>query len=60
MIEIWKPVMQIFPNGKSVIYKGVKDASRKTGINRCQIAKCCKNISKSAGGYEWRYVDGSN
>lgn len=51
-----KPVEQILPGEHSVIYKGVKDASRKTGVNRCCIAKCCKGIRKTAGGYEWRYA----
>ena len=51
------PVEQILPGGTTVRYKGVKDAYRKTGINRCGIALCCKNIRKTAGGYEWRYAD---
>ena len=52
-----KPVEQIFPDGTCRRYKGVKDASRKTGIHRCQIANCCKGIGKTAGGYEWRYIN---
>ena len=52
-----KPVEQVFPNGQTIVYKGVKDAYRETGINRCCIAKCCKNIRKTAGGYEWRYAN---
>lgn len=55
-----KPVEQIFPNGYTIIYKGVKDASRKTGINRCCIASCCKNIRKTAGGCKWRYINETN
>ena len=51
------PVEQISPYGEVVRFKGVKDASRRTGINRCCIALCCKNIRKTAGGYEWRYAD---
>lgn len=49
------PVEQILSDGTIVRYKGVKDASRKTGINRGCIALCCKNIRKTAGGYKWRY-----
>ena len=52
-----QPVEQILPDGTKVRYKGVKDAYRKTGINRCCIALCCKNIRKTAGGFEWRYAD---
>ncbi|MBO7322822.1 MAG: HNH endonuclease [Bacteroidales bacterium] len=51
------PVVQIFPGGNTVVYKGVKDAWRITGINRNCIAQCCKNIRKTAGGYEWRYAN---
>ena len=51
------PVEQILSDGTIVRYKGVKDASRKTGINRCCIALCCKKIRKTAGGYEWRYAN---
>lgn len=51
------PVEQVLADGTVVAYKGVKDASRKTGINRCCIALCCKNIRKTAGGYKWRYAN---
>ena len=54
------PVEQVFSDGTTIRYKGVKDASRKTGIHRCDIALCCKNIRKTAGGYEWRYADERN
>ena len=54
------PVEQIFPDGSVVRYKGAKDAFRKTGINRCDIALCCKNIRKTAGGFKWRYCDERN
>ena len=57
MSKCTRPVEQIFPDGSTIQYLGVKDASRKTGINRCGIAQCCKNIRKTAGGYKWRYID---
>jgi hypothetical protein len=52
-----QPVEQILKDGRTVLYKGVKDAWRKTGINRCCIANCCKGIRKTAGGYQWRYAN---
>lgn len=52
-----RPVTRIAPDGTITRYKGVKDASRNTRINRCCIALCCKNIRKTAGGYKWRYTD---
>ena len=54
------PVEQVSSDGTTVRYKGVKDASRKTGINRCCIALCCKGIRLTAGGYKWRYCDEGN
>lgn len=52
-----KPIEQVFSDGTTIRYLGVKDAARKTGINRCDIAKCCKNIRKTAGGFKWRYIN---
>ena len=49
------PVVQILPDGSIRQFRGVKDASICTGINRCQIAECCKGRAKTAGGYKWRY-----
>ena len=54
------PVERISSDGTIVIYKGVKDAWRKTGINRSSISLCCKNIRKTAGGYKWRYCNERN
>lgn len=51
-----KPVEQILPDGSVRKFRGVKDASRKTGINRCQISRVCRGLSKTAGKYEWRYL----
>lgn len=51
------PVEQVLHDGTTIRYKGVKDASRKTGIHRVCIAKCCKHIRQTAGGYKWRYCN---
>lgn len=50
-----KPVEQIFSDGSIRKFRGVKDASRKTGINRSQISRVCRGLSKTAGKCEWRY-----
>ena len=52
-----RPVEQVFLDGTTVKYKGVKDASMKTGINRRCISLCCRNVRKTAGGYKWRYLN---
>lgn len=36
-------------------WEGLKNAARETGISRSCITRCCKNETKSAGGYIWRY-----
>ena len=50
------PVIQILPNGLKRMFPCVKDASRATGINRCQISRVCRGLSNTAGKYEWRYL----
>lgn len=52
-----KPVMQILPDGTVRYFKGVKDAGRQTGINRSNIAECCKGRKRTAGQSKWRYVN---
>lgn len=36
-------------------YLSIRDANRKTNIDRSNISKCCKNKVKSAGGFIWRF-----
>jgi group I intron endonuclease len=36
-------------------YISIRDAERKTNINRSNISKCCKEKVKSAGGFIWKY-----
>ena len=36
-------------------YISIRDAERKTSINRSNISKCCKNKVRSAGGFIWKY-----
>lgn len=38
-------------------YISCADASRKTGIQRPQITKCCLGYRKSASNYIWKYLD---
>ncbi len=34
---------------------GTENAEIMTGIGRTNIARCCREISRSAGGYKWKY-----
>lgn len=37
------------------IFPSIRDAERKTGFDRGNIAKCCKNKVVFVGGYVWRF-----
>ena len=39
------------------IFKSLKIAEDTTGIKKTNIWNCCKMLSKTAGGYIWRYAD---
>lgn len=36
-------------------FNSIKEASYKTGILKTAIINCCKNRSKSSGGFRWKY-----
>lgn len=38
-------------------YESNIDAMNKTGVNKSKIAKACKGIEESAGGFIWKYDD---
>ena len=40
-----------------VVYDGVVDAEKTTGINRHFISACCKGSREIAGGFHWQYAD---
>ena len=50
----FKPVINI-ETGK--IYESVKAASLDTNIGRDAIANCCRGVSKTSGGYHWKFID---
>lgn len=40
-----------------VVYYGISDASRQTGLQTSSITRCCKGQLKQTGGYHWKYAD---
>lgn len=45
-------------DGKIVnIFKSISLAERQTNIKGANISKCCRNIRKNAGGYQWEYIE---
>ena len=41
----------------NIFYNSVKEAGEKNKINPSSISNCCRGVSKTAGGYHWKYVD---
>lgn len=51
-----RPVFQLSTNGSIIAaYEFIITASRKLGIDRSDITKCCKGGKKTAGGFTWQY-----
>ncbi len=51
-----KPVIQYDKNLNLIAeYKSIKEASEKNDINYSSISKVCRNQSKIAGGYIWKF-----
>lgn len=40
-----------------VVYRTAHEANRLTGVNFSSICKCCKGITKTAGGFRWKYAE---
>ena len=41
----------------NIVYRGVREAERATGVNNSNISKVCRNKRKSAGGLRFQYFD---
>lgn len=66
---IKKRIIQLDTQGNTIaIYKSIKDAALKNGINRSQLSRHLNNkpttivngkeyFSKSVGGYKWAFYD---
>jgi group I intron endonuclease len=58
LIQDVKSVIQYDKNMNFISeYVSIRDAERKTSINRANISKCCKNKVKSAGGFIWKFKE---
>lgn len=55
---IRKRVEQYDCDGNLVaVYKSMKEACEKTGVDKSLLTKVCKGKRKTAGGYQWKYED---
>lgn len=48
----YKKVINVTTNE---IFESIKEASIKTNVNARSISNCCRGVSKSAGGYVWKF-----
>ena len=39
------------------VYPSGSEAARQTGNAQANISKCCRGITKTCGGYVWKYID---
>jgi hypothetical protein len=52
-----KPVNQYSLNFELIeSFKSASEASRKTGVSKTCITRCCRGERKSSGGFTWNYV----
>lgn len=54
-IANFKPVLQIKDGFVIAEYQSALEAERKTGVNCICISRCCRNIYKTSGGFQWKY-----
>jgi len=53
-----KAIIQFDINNNEIAkYNSIREASRKTNINRWDISNCAKGKQKSAKGFIWRYIN---
>lgn len=38
-------------------YIGIKEASRKTGVDKSSISRCCRGLQGKAGGFHWKFSE---
>lgn len=49
-------IQYLHSSGQTIsFFKSIAEASRKTGINKNSIAKCCRGERNRAGGFSWKF-----
>lgn len=65
-IEDFKKYGYVLPKRKRVLqysidnkliaeYKNCGDAEKSTGVSRANISMCCRGVTKTSGGFVWKY-----
>lgn len=56
MKKIRKCVVQYYNEVEVCSFNSIMDAENKTSINKGSISNCCLGKTKTAGGFNWKYV----
>ena len=55
--DVSKPVSQFTLEGLFIkTFPSMREANRQLNIPTPNISRCCKNVTKTAGGYKWSYA----
>lgn len=53
-----RQVLQLDLDGNIIkTWNMISEAEKSLGINHTAIIRCCKNASKTAGGFKWKYIE---
>ena len=55
-----RPTKKVINLTTKEIYDSITEAGKKNNINRRRISDCCRHKQKSAGGFQWCYLDDYN
>ena len=56
-----RKVIKYDKNGNMLgIFNNLSEASKNIGVDRNTIKKCCKGLTKSAGGFVWKFMEENN
>lgn len=53
MKKVCKPILCI---EKNIVYKSLKEAAEKNGLQKSKLSNVCHGKRKTTGGYHWRFV----
>lgn len=57
----WRAVAMFDVNGEFLHqFPSINEASKETGIHKVAISNCCRGITKTSGGFVWKYLDNSD
>ena len=52
-----RKVAKVSGNGSIIIYESMAKAARENNISDTSIRRACNGISKTAGGFKWKYIE---